>query len=147
MEEPEKSSDTSVCADRPRSDRIRLGLATAILSFLTTFLVQSAPGRAALEYPNRPGANSLLEPPTTDANPVKVTIALGLLNMTDIDEVGQRFHPPRRAGRWTKTGPKPCRVRPFGLKPSWSPRVKRKFRCKRLQLASVVIRRYRGFGG
>jgi Neurotransmitter-gated ion-channel ligand binding domain/Neurotransmitter-gated ion-channel transmembrane region len=92
MGQPEKRSDASARADGPLGGRIRLGSAVAILSFLATFVLHSSAGGTAVEYPYRPGANSLLKPPTSDGNPVKVTIALGLLNLTDIDEVGQRFH-------------------------------------------------------
>jgi len=78
-------------AGLPRG-RIRLTWAAAILSFLVTFPLHAAAVGAAAGDPSRPGANPLLEPPAGNGHPVAVTISLALLNLTDIDEVGERFH-------------------------------------------------------
>ena len=71
---------------------MRLRSAVAILSLLATFVLGASPAGAAVESSGKSAANSLREPPISDGNPVTVALALGLLNVTDIDEVGQRFH-------------------------------------------------------
>lgn len=62
-----------------------------IFLFLALLTDASAQG-GEVEVRNGPTANPLLKPPSSDGSPVQVTIALVLLNITDIDEVGQRFH-------------------------------------------------------
>ncbi|HUA36000.1 MAG TPA: hypothetical protein VMA09_20480 [Candidatus Binataceae bacterium] len=46
---------------------------------------------AALSAANAPAANSLLSPPQTDGQLIPVAIAMRIINLSDIDEVTQRF--------------------------------------------------------
>ncbi|HEV3109929.1 MAG TPA: hypothetical protein VGY99_05490 [Candidatus Binataceae bacterium] len=71
---------------------MRLGSAATIVLLFAALVLYASVGGAAVDYPNQSEANSLREPPISDGNPVAVAVALGLLNVTDIDEVGQRFH-------------------------------------------------------
>jgi hypothetical protein len=77
--------------DWPMSCWMRLSSAVAVLSLIATFLLCASAGVAA-ESSGKSEANSLREPPISDGRQVTVAVALGLLNVTDIDEVGQRFH-------------------------------------------------------
>jgi hypothetical protein len=55
-------------------------------------LMDTSAQSGEVEVRNGPSANSLLKPPSSDGSPVKVAVALVLLSITDIDEVGPRFH-------------------------------------------------------
>jgi Neurotransmitter-gated ion-channel ligand binding domain/Neurotransmitter-gated ion-channel transmembrane region len=72
--------------------RIHRSWAAAILAFLATFVLLARAVGAEVKNSNSPAANSLLKTPTSDGSPVKVSIALVLLNITDVDEVEQRYH-------------------------------------------------------
>jgi hypothetical protein len=62
-----------------------------IILFLVLLIDASAQG-GEIGVRSGPTANTLLDPPNSDGCQVKVTIALVLLNITNIDEVGERFH-------------------------------------------------------
>lgn len=70
--------------------RAQLAWTTIILCGALLFSGWAKRGDAAVR--NEPIANALLQPLNRDGHPLKVGIALVLLNITDIDEVGQRFH-------------------------------------------------------
>ena len=59
-----------------------------IIFLFLALLIDASAQAGEVESCNGPTANALLNPPSSDGAPVKVTIALVLLNITDIDEVG-----------------------------------------------------------
>ncbi len=61
----------------------------AALLMLLTWCV--APARADTPIPLGQ-ANPLLRPPLQEGSPIPVSVALHVINLADIDEVGQRFH-------------------------------------------------------
>lgn len=81
--------DSTIGAKDRLGCRAQLAWTTIILSGALLFSGWAKRGDAAVR--NEPIANALLQPLNRDGHPLKVGIALVLLNITDMDEVGQRF--------------------------------------------------------
>lgn len=60
----------------------------AIFCLAIFAIASSAPARAAVRDS---GASHLMEPPRTDGAPVKVSVALHILNLSNVNEVTERF--------------------------------------------------------
>ncbi|MGC1399770.1 hypothetical protein, partial [Candidatus Binatus sp.] len=76
---------------RPR--RNVAAIATGVIAIAIVLVCSSGRVRAASTsaLDSTPAVNSLLSPPNSDGNRIPVAIALRVINISDIDEVRQRF--------------------------------------------------------
>lgn len=85
-------ADTSIRRKGLRCGWAGLARIAAVVLLLAAALFDTPRESAAAGVRDEPAASSLQMPPGSAGFPVKVTIALVLLNITDVDEVEQRFH-------------------------------------------------------